>query len=46
MERLGIVDAAIGDPETLIERLLAEARDHSGQFVTPIYAGAWATKQR
>ena len=46
MERLGIVDPAIGDPSTLIERLLAEARDHSGQFVTPIYAGAWATKQR
>ena len=46
MERLGIVDPAIGDPETLIERLLVEARDHSGQFVTPIYAGAWATKQR
>ena len=45
MERLGIVDPAIGDPETLIERLLAEARDHSGQFVTPIFAGAWATKQ-
>ena len=46
MERLGIVDPAVGDPETLIDRLLVEARDHPGQFVTPIYAGAWATKQR
>jgi hypothetical protein len=46
MERLGIVDPAVADPETLIDRLLVEARDHPGQFVTPIYAGAWATKQR
>jgi 2-polyprenyl-3-methyl-5-hydroxy-6-metoxy-1,4-benzoquinol methylase len=45
MERLGIIDPAVGDPETLIERLAAEARNHSGQFVTPIYAGAWAAKQ-
>jgi hypothetical protein len=28
-----------------VMRLAAEARDHSGQFVTPIYAGAWAVKQ-
>jgi hypothetical protein len=43
---LGIVDPVIGDPETLIERLFLEAREHPGPFPTPIYAGAWATKQR
>ncbi|MEU6263869.1 hypothetical protein [Saccharopolyspora shandongensis] len=44
MERLGIATAADVAPDTLTERLLADAQEHNAIIVGPCLYGAWATK--
>jgi hypothetical protein len=44
MQKFGTVDPRVGDPETLAERVIAEARAKRAQSVTGPFASAWAIK--
>jgi hypothetical protein len=44
MQRVGTVDPRVGDPETLAERIIAEAVAKQAQSVTAPFASAWAVK--
>jgi ubiquinone/menaquinone biosynthesis C-methylase UbiE len=44
MQKFGTVDPRVGDPETLAERVPAEARAKRAQSVTGPFASAWAIK--
>jgi len=44
MERHGTVDPRVGDPDTLADRIRAEAYARRAQSVTGPFASAWATK--
>ena len=44
MQRLGVVDPRVGDPETLAGRIIAEAVSTRAQSVTAPFASAWAAK--
>jgi ubiquinone/menaquinone biosynthesis C-methylase UbiE len=44
MQKFGTVDPRVGDPETLAERVMAEARAKRAQSVTGPFASAWAIK--
>ena len=44
MQKFGAVDPRVGDPETLAERIMAEAIAKRAQSVTAPFASAWATK--
>jgi SAM-dependent methyltransferase len=44
MQRFGVVDPRVGDPETLAERIIAEAVAKRAQSVTAPFASAWVVK--
>ncbi len=44
MQKFGVVDPRVGDPETLAERIMAETRARRAQSVTGPFASAWAIK--
>jgi ubiquinone/menaquinone biosynthesis C-methylase UbiE len=44
MQKFGTVDPRVGDPETLAERIIAEASAKRAQSVTGPFASAWAIK--
>ncbi len=44
MQKFGTVDPRVGDPETLAERIMAEARAKRAQSVTGPFASAWEIK--
>ena len=44
MQRFGTVDPRVGDPNTLAERIMADALSRRAQGVTGPFASAWATK--
>ena len=44
MQKFGTVDPRVGDPETLAERIMAEAISRRAQSVTGPFASAWAVK--
>ena len=44
MQRFGTVDPRVGDPDTLAERIMAEAFSRRAQSVTGPFASAWSIK--
>ena len=44
MQRFGTVDPLVGDPDTLAERIIADALARRAQGATAPFASAWATK--
>ena len=44
MQKFGTVDPRVGDPDTLAERIVAEAVARRAQTVTGPFASAWAVK--
>ena len=44
MQKFGTVDPRVGDPETLGERIVAQAIARRAQSVTGPFASAWAVK--
>ena len=44
MQRFGTVDPGVGDPDTLAQRIVAEASARRAQSVTGPFASAWALK--
>ncbi len=44
MERFGVVDPTVGDPETLSDRIVAAVRALRAQGATAPYASAWAVR--
>ena len=45
MQKFGAVDPRVGNPETLAERIIAEASAKRAQSVTGPFASAWAIKE-
>jgi 2-polyprenyl-3-methyl-5-hydroxy-6-metoxy-1,4-benzoquinol methylase len=45
MERFGTVDPAVGDPDTLFDRIVAAVTAVRAQGVTPPYVSAWSVRK-
>ena len=45
MERFGTVDPAVGDPDTLFDRIAAAVTAVRAQGVTPPYVSAWSVRK-